>query len=96
MTKQPEAILEHNLIQQLVGLNYESVNVHDGEHLLKNLQTQLETFNNTSFSNKEFDVILNHLEKGNVFEKAKTLRGRYYLTRDNGDSFYVRFFNNED
>ena len=32
MTKQPEAILEHNLIQQLVGLNYEFAN--DGEQLI--------------------------------------------------------------
>ncbi|MDP5078517.1 MAG: type I restriction endonuclease subunit R, partial [Nonlabens sp.] len=40
--------------------------------------------------------ILNHLEKGNVFEKAKTLRDRFHITRENGDSFYVRFFDKED
>ena len=34
MTKQPEAILEHNLIQQLVGLNYEFAKIHDGEQLI--------------------------------------------------------------
>ena len=41
-------------------------------------------------------TILNHLAKGNVFEKAKTLRDRFHLTKENGDSFYVRFFNSED
>ncbi|AOW19586.1 type I restriction endonuclease subunit R [Urechidicola croceus] len=96
MSHQSEAILEHKFIQQLVGLNYELVKVPDGETLLVNLQSQLEKFNKTSFSSKEFESILNHLAKGNVFEKAKTLRGRYQLTRDNGDSFYVRFFNSED
>ncbi|MEP3969682.1 MAG: type I restriction endonuclease subunit R, partial [Nonlabens sp.] len=55
-----------------------------------------EAFNNTVFSDREFETILNHLEKGNVFEKAKTLRDRFQLTRENGDSLYVRFFNKEN
>ncbi|MEM5566933.1 type I restriction endonuclease subunit R [Psychroserpens sp. AS72] len=95
MTKQPEAILEYNLIQQLVGLDYQLVKIPDGNALVSNLKAQLEGFNKTVFSTKEFDTILNHLAKGNVFEKAKTLRDRFNITRDNGDSFYVRFFNNE-
>ena len=36
------------------------------------------------------------LAKGNVFEKAKTLRDRFQLTKEDGTSFYVRFFNQED
>jgi len=93
---QSEAILEKNLIQQLVGLGYASVQIHDGDALLSNLQQQLEAFNKTKFTAKEFDAVLNHLAKGNVFEKAKTLRDRYNLTKEDGTSFYVRFFNNED
>lgn len=96
MTKQPEALLEYNLIQQLIGLDYTSVKIPDGDALLSNLKSQLGVFNETTFSDKEFDTILNHLAKGNVFEKAKTLRDRFNITRDNGDSFYVRFFNKED
>ncbi|REG87441.1 type I restriction endonuclease subunit R [Winogradskyella sediminis] len=96
MTKQSEAQLENNLIKQLVGLGYQNVTIPDGEVLVSNLKTQLEAFNKTVFSTKEFDAILNHLAKGNVFEKAKTLRDRFNITRDNGDSFYVRFFNSED
>ena len=96
MTKQSEAILDYNLIQQLIGLGYTSVKIPDGEALLVNLKNQLERFNDTTFSAKEFETILNHLEKGNVFDKALTLRGRFNITRDNDDSFYVRFFNSED
>jgi type I restriction enzyme R subunit len=96
MSHQSEAILESNLIKQLVGLGYASVNIYDGDALLSNLHEQLEAFNKTKFTAKEFGAILNHLSKGNVFEKAKTLRDRYNLTKDDGTSFYVRFFNNED
>lgn len=52
-------------------------------------------FNKTTFTPKEFDTILNHLAKGNVFEKAKTLRDRFHLAKEDGTSFYVRFFDNE-
>lgn len=93
---QSEAILENNLIQQLVGLGYDSVQVHDGNILLSNLQSQLERFNHSTFTPKEFGAILNHLAKGNVFEKAKTLRDRFQLTKEDGTPSYVRFFNNED
>ena len=96
MSHQAEAILENNLIKQLVGLGYVSVQIHDVEALLSNLKTQLEAFNKTKFTAKEFDAILNHLAKGSVFEKAKTLRDRFVLNKEDGTSFYVRFFNNED
>lgn len=96
MTKQSELQLENKLIKQLAGLGYKNVVISDGDGLLSNLKTQLEAFNNTVFNAREFETILNHLAKGNVFEKAKTLRDRFNITRDNGDSFYVRFFNNED
>ena len=50
MTKQPEAILEYNLIQQLVGLGYLATKVLDGGALVSNLKVQLEAFNKTSFT----------------------------------------------
>jgi len=81
MTTQSEAILENNLVKQLTGLGYEYVQIHDEEGILANLKSRLETFNNTTFSEKEFGAILNHLSKGNVFEKAKTLRDRFQLDR---------------
>ena len=96
MAHQSEAILENNLIKQLIGLGYELAQIQDGDVFVNNLKNQLEAFNKTTFTIKEFDAILNHLAKGNVFEKAKTLRDRFQLTKEDGKSFYVRFFNNED
>ncbi|MBK8608895.1 MAG: type I restriction endonuclease subunit R [Chitinophagaceae bacterium] len=103
MSHQSEAILESNLIKQLISLGYESVKIHDGDAFISNLKIQLEEFNNTIFTAKEFDAILNHLARGTVFDKAKTLRDRFVLSKEEaclpdrqGTSFYVRFFNNED
>lgn len=95
MSHQPEAILENNLVNQLTELGYARVIIHNEETLLSNLKSQLEGFNKTTFSEKEFGAVLNHLGKGNVFEKAKTLRDRLQLTKENGESVYVRFFDNE-
>jgi type I restriction enzyme R subunit len=91
MSHQSEAVLENNLIKQLRGLEYVYIIIQDGEALVSNLQSQLELFNETTFTAKEFDAIINHLAKGNVFEKAKTLRDRFQLTKEDGTSFYVRF-----
>ncbi len=96
MSHQSEAKLEQNLIKQLIGLGYAHAPIHNEETLLTNLKNQLEQFNDTTFSIREFSIILNHLAKGNVFAKAKTLRDYFHLKRDNDDSFYVRFFDWED
>jgi len=101
MSHQSEAILENNLIRQLVGLGYTSVKIPDGSSLVSNLKIQLEAFNEACYTDKEFDAILNHLAKGNVFEKAKTLRDRFSFTRDGltgspGEIVYVRFFDSEN
>lgn len=96
MSHQSEAQLENELIQQLIGLGYASVQLNDGEALVANLKSQLEAFNSTIFTNKEFDAILNHLAKGTVFEKAKTLRDRFHLAKEDGTSFYVRFYDSEE
>ncbi|MEZ4922164.1 MAG: type I restriction endonuclease subunit R [Crocinitomicaceae bacterium] len=96
MTTQPEAILENDLVKQLAGQGYAKVRILDEKELLFNLKDQLEVFNETKFSGREFEAILNHLSKGTVFEKAKTLRDRFQLNRDDGSSFYVRFFDGDD
>ncbi|MFC0604275.1 type I restriction endonuclease subunit R [Winogradskyella pulchriflava] len=96
MTTQSEAILEQNLITQLVALGYESVKITDSKALLTNLKLQLQRFNNLAISDKEFETVLNHLAKGNVFDKAKTLRGRFQFTNDASEPTYIQFFNSED
>lgn len=96
MIHQSEQTLENKLIQQLEGLEYECVDIHDESGLLKNLKIQLEMHNGTFFSDKEFDKILNHLNKGSIFERAKTLRNRMRLSRDNGQNIYIRFINMDE
>jgi type I restriction enzyme R subunit len=63
--------------------------------LIANLKTQLEKHNNIQFSPKEFERVLNILSKGSVFEKAKTLRQKQHILRDNGDNLYFDFINVE-
>lgn len=96
MSHQSEAILENNLIKQLIDLGYEAATVMDGDALVSNLKEQLEAFNKATYTDKEFDGILNHLAKGNVFQKAKTLRDRFSFNRENGEIAYVRFFDSEN
>ena len=64
MTTQPEQILENNLVKQLTSLKYTYVHINNEEGILANLKSQLEQFNHTTFSEKEFGAILNHLAKG--------------------------------
>ncbi|MBD0833361.1 type I restriction endonuclease subunit R [Aestuariibaculum sediminum] len=95
MTTQPEQVLENNLITQLQGLGHKSVTIKTESDLVTNLKSQLEKHNNTSFSDTEFNKILLHLGKGNIFEKAKTLRDKFVLLRDSGDKSYIEFINQD-
>lgn len=98
MTTQSEQTLENDLITQLVEQGYEKVVVPDNDTLLANLKTQLEKHNSAKlggvpFSDAEFKRVLNHLDKGNVFDRAKILRDKMHLVRDDGESVYIEFIN---
>ena len=95
MTTQPEQVLENNLVSQLIGLGHQSVIIKTEDDLVNNLKTQLEKHNKTTFTTAEFDRILIHLSKGNIFDKAKTLRDKYVLQKDNGDKAYIEFINQD-
>jgi type I restriction enzyme R subunit len=95
MSKQPELILEEQLIAKLQELGYALVYVQNEAELIANLKQQLEKHNNIAFSDKEFEKVLNILSKGSVFEKAKTLREKQHIIRDNGDNLYFEFINTE-
>ena len=95
MPKQPEQILEEQLVAQLQKLGYGLVQIKDEAALLANLKTQLEKHNNVLFSKAEFEKVLNILSKGSVFEKAKTLRQKQHIVRDNGDNLYFEFIQTE-
>ncbi|WEJ63424.1 type I restriction endonuclease subunit R [Thiomicrorhabdus lithotrophica] len=88
---QSEAQLENNLIQQLSSQGYERVSIETETELLSNLKSQLEKHNKTTFSDNEFSKILNHLNKGNVYERAQTLRDKFNLKRDDDSTLYIEF-----
>jgi len=93
MTIQPEAALEENLITQLQGMGYERIVISDEVEMLKNLREQLEKHNETQFSDAEFERVLNHLNKGGVYDRAKTLRDKMSLLRDDGRYNNIEFLN---
>ncbi len=95
---QSEMILELEFVTQLQTLGYELLNIHKEEDFIANFKKQIEKFNtkelnNTALSDKEFQKILNHLNKGNRFQKASNLRDRFLLIRDDETKIYIRFLN---
>ena len=95
MSKQSEAILEDNLVKQLITLEYEKVTIKDDMALEANLKTQLEKHNDFTMSESEFKRVLNHLNKGGVFERAKILRDKFVLPLDDGTTKYIEFLDSE-
>ena len=95
MSTQSEQVLEENLIQQLKSLGYSFVILKDESALLANLKTQLEKHNNVKLSDTDFAQVLNHLNKGNVFDRAAILRDKMQITQADGTSIYLEFINQE-
>ncbi|MDA8904749.1 type I restriction endonuclease subunit R, partial [Flavobacteriaceae bacterium] len=95
MTKQPELILENNLVDQLVGLGYSPVSIKDEGDLVLNLKSQLEKHNKTKFSDNEFKQILNYISKGNIFERSKTLRDRVPYITDKNETKTIELINQQ-
>ena len=94
---QPEQALEDELVAQLVGLGYAKVAVTDEASMLANLKAQLGAFNGLTLTAGEFSKVLNHLNKSaGVFNKAKTLRDRMKLTREDGETVWLEFFDSTE
>jgi type I restriction enzyme R subunit len=90
---QPEQVLEDRLVAQLAGQGYAQVAVMDEATMLANLKAQLEAFNALTLTAGEFTKVLNHLTKSSgVFEKAKILRDRMKLTKEDETTVYLEFF----
>lgn len=70
---------------------FELVSIKDETSLLTNLKHQLQMLNEFELSESEFKQVLNHLAKGTIFEKAKTLRDRLQIIKDDGTPAYIRF-----
>src|SRR5690606_38798918 len=95
MASQPEYVLEQKLVEQLQDLGHKRVSIRNERELIENLKIQLELHNKTKFSDKEFEKILNHLSKGNVFERAGILRSKFRLDRDDNTPQWIEFINQE-
>lgn len=93
MKIQLEQILENNLVTQLKKLGYQRVHIVDEGELLSNLKTQLEIHNKVMLSNDEFTQILNFINKGNVFERAKILRDRVPYLSEKGENKTIELIN---
>lgn len=91
MTKQAEQALEDILVKQLIELGYEYVQMRDERDLLANLKAQLEKHNKVEISDSGFEQILNHLNKGNVFDRAKILRDKVRYKKASGEIIWLEF-----
>jgi type I restriction enzyme R subunit len=94
---QSEYALEEALMVQLQGMEYTRVVIDDELAMLANLKRQLEVHNNDiSLTSSEFERVLIHLNTGGVFDRARILRDRFALKRDNDETLYLTFLNSND
>ncbi|MDO9168321.1 MAG: type I restriction endonuclease subunit R [Methylobacter sp.] len=97
MSPQSEYALEEALIAQLTGMEYSPVRIEGEAEMLANLKRQLEIHNqDITLTPAEFERILNHLNTGTVFDRAKILRDRFPLKRDNNETVWLTFLNCDD
>jgi len=96
MGTEPEIILEDNLVKQLQLLGYTYVKINNETDLLANLKKQIEKHNNIVLNQNEFKRVLNHLNKGNIFERSQILRDRMGLVLDNNETVYIQFLNSDE
>ncbi|RYV04272.1 deoxyribonuclease HsdR [Shewanella sp. OPT22] len=95
MSTQSEAQLENNLIAQLNAGGYESVVIGNAAALKANLKVQLERTNNLMLTEREFASVLISLEKGNIFDKSKRLKGKVDVVHDDGTISYLTLLNTD-
>ncbi|PMP02163.1 deoxyribonuclease HsdR [Vibrio breoganii] len=89
MSTQSEAQLENDLIAQLTSTGFEPVKIEDADALKANLKKQLERANSLTLTDREFESVLISLEKGNIFDKSKRLKGKVDVVHDDGTISYL-------
>jgi len=92
---QSEQELENKLVAQLAKHGFERVQITDTKSLRANLKAQLSKLNGFDISGTELKQIRNALAKGNVFDKAKILRDRLKINKDDGTTGYIRFLDED-
>lgn len=92
MSTQSELAMEKKLVEQLERMGYERVEKCTEADLVKNLKVQLEKHNRIQLTNDEFEQIKDKLKKGDVFDKARMLRGRIDVIGADGIPKYIELF----
>ena len=91
-----ELTLENKFIEKLTSLGFKRSNIKNYEDLKKNLKEKLFLLNQeklkTPLSDNEFNKIYNYLMNGDKITKAKKLRDKYLLKRDDESEVYIDFF----
>lgn len=95
MAYQSEQELENKLVAQLAKQGFERVQITDTKSLRANLKAQLSKLNGFEISDTELKQIRNALAKGNVFDKAKILRDRLQINKDDSTTGYIRFLDED-
>ena len=95
MAYQSEQELENKLVAQLAKQGFERVQITDIKSLRENLKAQLSKLNGFDISDTELKQIRNALAKGSVFDKAKILRDRLQINKDDGTTGYIRFLDED-
>lgn len=90
-----EQALENHLVNQLCASGYTFVKINCESDMLLNLKAQLEKHNKVCLSDTDFSKVLNHLNKGNVFDRAEILRDKCPVKQEDGKTIWIEFINQE-
>ncbi|PTG10686.1 restriction endonuclease subunit R [Staphylococcus chromogenes] len=99
MAYQSEFALENEVIQQLVGLGYEKVAIHNVEAMHQNLRQIInerhwDKLEGKALTDSEFDRLMTDINHKTVFDSAKLLRDKYVLRRDDEKTVvYIELLN---
>src|SRR5690554_1565396 len=96
MYAQPEQLLENNLIDQLVQLGYERIVLKHEIDVVANFKKQIEKHNKVTLSDTELNQILLYINKGNTFERAKTLRSRIPYVNELGENKTIQLIDSKN
>jgi len=96
MNAQPEQLLENGLIDQLQSLGYELVTLKDEADLVQNFKRQIEKHNKVELAETEFNQIMLYINKGNIFERAKTLRSRIPYVNSLGENKTIQLLDSKN
>ncbi len=96
MNAQPEQLLENGLIDQLQSLGYELVTLKEEADLVQNFKRQIEKHNKVELTEAEFNQIMLYINKGNIFERAKTLRSRIPYVNSLGENKTIQLLESKN